>query len=196
MNGSGRRALALAGLLALSPALLGAGEGQQDQQPQGEVSTTERAESIVDLDVDGATTTLDLEGSMEPLEQDKTEGTTTTVTVATDVLFEFDSADLSGDAQGNLDDIAGRLEGVSGTVEVIGHSDGLGEDDYNQELSEQRAEAVRGALEEILGGDAPEFEASGRGSDEPVAEETDSEGNDLPSGRAENRRVEIVYEEG
>ncbi|MFC4563491.1 OmpA family protein [Nocardiopsis mangrovi] len=193
MTRTGSRALALAGLLALAPATLAAG---QDEQPQGEVTTSQRAESIVDLDVEGANATLDVEGSMEPLEREEVEGSTTTVTVSADVLFQFDEAALGADATENLADIAGRLDGVTGTVQVIGHSDGLGDDDYNTALSERRAEAVRGALEEALGGGAPDIEASGRGSEEPVAEETDSEGGDLPGGRAQNRRVEIVYEGG
>ncbi|RNL86778.1 OmpA family protein [Halostreptopolyspora alba] len=131
---------------------------------------------------------------IEELELEDVEGDTTTVTISADVLFEFDEATLSDDAAETLSDTAERLSGVSGTVEVVGHSDGVGEESYNQELSEDRADAVKGALEDELGSDAPDIEASGKGSTEPVAEETNSEGEDDPGARARNRRVEISFE--
>ena len=76
---------------------------------------------------------------------------TTTVTISADVLFEFDEATLTDNAQETLADQAEQLSGLTGTVEVVGHSDGIGDDDYNQRLSEDRAEAVKEALEEELG---------------------------------------------
>lgn len=131
---------------------------------------------------------------IEELQQEEVEGETTTVTIAADVLFDFDEATLTDDAEETLADTAERLSGASGTAEVVGHADGIGDESYNQELSEDRAEAVKQALEEELGGDAPEIEASGKGSTEPVAEETTSDGEDDAGARAQNRRVEISFD--
>ncbi|MFC7328452.1 OmpA family protein [Marinactinospora rubrisoli] len=193
MNGPGRRGLWLAGLLALTPALLAAGDGEQGTAG---ITAARLEESVVSLDVEDAVTALDVEEAVEPMESEEAEGSATTVIIATDVLFEFDEDVLSDDAEATLGDLAERLADAPGTVRVVGHSDGLGADDYNQDLSERRAETVRDALVELLGDEAPEIEASGRGSDEPVAEETDDEGNDLPAGRSQNRRVEITFEGG
>ncbi|MBV2364334.1 OmpA family protein [Streptomonospora nanhaiensis] len=181
-------AVALAALLVLGPALPAAADP--------EVGPADLERSVEAIDPDGSVEPIDLENSITPLESEEVRGGTTTVTVSADVLFEFDEAALTGNARQQLADIAERLRGATGTVEVVGHSDGLGEDSYNQDLSERRAEAVRDALLDELGADAPEIEASGRGSEEPVAEETDDQGNDDPAGRAQNRRVEIVFEGG
>ncbi|GAA1097976.1 OmpA family protein [Nocardiopsis composta] len=154
------------------------------------------AASVTSIDPDAAVTGIDPAGSVEELEQEEITGSSTTVTISADVLFAFDEAELTDAAQSTVAELAGRLEGVSGTVQVVGHSDGIGEESYNQDLSERRAEAVKEAIEEELGSGAPEIEAEGRGSDEPIAEETDSEGADIPSARAQNRRVEITFEGG
>ncbi|RCV56130.1 OmpA family protein [Marinitenerispora sediminis] len=172
---------------------MAAGDGGQDG---GRITHEQLEASKIGLDVDGAVATLDVEGSVEPMEHEEVEGSTTTVVIAADVLFEFDEDALSDDAEASLAGIAERLEGATGTVQVVGHSDGLGADDYNQDLSERRAETVRDALREMLGQDAPEIEASGRGSSEPIAEETGGDGEDLPAGRSQNRRVEIVFDGG
>lgn len=173
-------------------------QGDPDDVPSGaledSVTEVDTAGSITGITPEGFVTGFTPEDFIEPLEHEDVEGDTTTVTIAADVLFEFDEATLSDDAHETLSDTAERLSGVSGTVEVVGHSDGIGDESYNQELSEERADAVKGALEDELGSEAPEIEASGRGSDEPVAEETTSEGEDDPGARAQNRRVEISFE--
>ncbi len=161
-------------------------------------------DDVSDHDLDNAVSGLNsaedhiaditLEGSIEELEKEDVEGDTTTVTISADVLFDFDEATLSDNAEETLSDVTTQLSEVSGTVEVVGHSDGIGEDSYNQELSEDRADAVTEALENELGSDAPDIEANGMGSEDPVAEETGPEGGDNPSGRAQNRRVEISFE--
>ncbi len=68
---------------------------------------------------------------------------------------------------------------------VEGHTDSIGTDEYNRQLSEQRAEAVRDYLvQQGIKSDA--ITASGFGKSEPVAS------NDTPEGRQQNRRVELV----
>ena len=75
-------------------------------------------------------------------------------------------------------------------MEIEGHSDAFGSNEYNLTLSQQRAEAVRRGLEEA--GVAPEriVAARGVGSASPVAS------NDTREGRQLNRRVEILIAEG
>lgn len=70
------------------------------------------------------------------------------------------------------------------TVEIAGHSDSSGNADYNQALSQRRAEAVARRLTENLGVAADRVTAVGYGEAEPVAD------NDTSAGRAQNRRVE------
>jgi OOP family OmpA-OmpF porin len=69
-------------------------------------------------------------------------------------------------------------------VNVIGHTDDVGDDDYNQELSEQRANTIRNYLIET-GADGSKIVALGAGERFPIASNTTDEG------RAQNRRVEI-----
>ncbi|MGA2778738.1 MAG: OmpA family protein, partial [Steroidobacteraceae bacterium] len=66
-----------------------------------------------------------------------------------------------------------------------GYTDSVGSEDYNQGLSERRAESVRHYLRD-QGIDAGRLTASGKGESNPVA------GNDSASGRQQNRRVEVI----
>jgi len=117
----------------------------------------------------------------------------TTVTLSDEVLFEFARADLKPEAASRLDALAAELSDLGPrTVTVTGHTDSHGDTAYNQDLSERRAEAVRGALADRLGGGFT-FEASGKGETEPVAPNENQDGSDSPEGRALNRRVEITY---
>jgi len=114
------------------------------------------------------------------------------VALATDVLFAFDSADLAPAAQARLAEVAATLDAEGeGPVEVVGHTDSMGTDAYNNDLSQRRAAAVRDALAQL----APDFtyQASGRGEAEPVAPNEAEGGGDNPDGRARNRRVEITF---
>jgi len=103
-----------------------------------------------------------------------------------DVLFAFNKAELSPQAGPRLDKLANFLRQFPDRKLIIeGHTDSVGGDTYNQELSERRAQAVQGAL--VQRGVAPDrITARGYGKTYPVAE------NASPEGRAMNRRVEIV----
>jgi len=70
-------------------------------------------------------------------------------------------------------------------VEIVGHTDDVGDDDYNQELSEQRAESMRNYLVET-GLDPSIIVTRGAGEKMPITT------NKTPEGRAENRRVEVL----
>lgn len=102
------------------------------------------------------------------------------------VLFSFNSADLGSNAQGNLDKLANILKKYPDTnIEVIGHTDSRGSDDYNQGLSERRANSVVTFLRS-QNINTSRLKAKGMGESDPVAT------NDTDEGRAQNRRVEFV----
>jgi len=112
------------------------------------------------------------------------------VDLSSDVLFAFDSAALSPQASTRIAEVAERIGNeATGPVTVVGHTDSVGDDAYNQELSEQRAQAVADALAAISPAD---YQVSGRGESEPVAP-NEVEGADDPEGRQLNRRVTITF---
>jgi len=77
-------------------------------------------------------------------------------------------------------------------VELEGHTDSQGTEQYNQQLSERRAEAVRQYLINEGAVDGARISAKGYGELRPIAPNKTAEGKDNPEGRAENRRVEIL----
>jgi outer membrane protein OmpA-like peptidoglycan-associated protein len=116
--------------------------------------------------------------------------------LATDAVFQFDRAglnDIGAAGRARLDAIAERARGLQGIerISLVGHTDRLGDADYNQRLSLQRATAVRDHLVS-RGLDASLFSVAGKGSAEPVKTCSDS----LPRGALiaclqDNRRVEL-----
>ena len=115
------------------------------------------------------------------------------ITVADSVLFDFDKAEIRPDAAAVLDAVAQALGQVRVmAMEIRGHTDSIGSDDYNQALSERRAQAVLTALRQQQAAAAAAATASARGFGEgqPVAP-NQINGEDNPSGRQLNRRVEI-----
>ncbi|MFY0595430.1 MAG: OmpA family protein [Cognatishimia sp.] len=108
------------------------------------------------------------------------------VTLPQDILFATDSSLVRSDLQRDLRSIAGNLLAYpNSTIQILGHTDNVGDASYNQGLSLRRAEAVADVL---LDAGVPfgRIDAIGRGEDQPVAS------NLTPEGRAQNRRVEIV----
>lgn len=119
--------------------------------------------------------------------------TQTIVELAADVLFAFNSADLTPQAEAALSrtaELAARSG--AGRIHVIGHTDALGEDGYNRALSLRRAEAVARWLNASGGVPSDRLHTEGRGEDEPVMANTRPDGQDAPDGRARNRRVVVV----
>lgn len=101
------------------------------------------------------------------------------------VLFAFDSADLHKNARRVLLPVVELFTRYPDLeIEVAGHTDSVGPAEYNQKLSQRRAEAVRQFLID-RGVPAGQVRAEGYGENEPVAS------NDTPEGREDNRRVEI-----
>jgi OOP family OmpA-OmpF porin len=107
------------------------------------------------------------------------------VTLAADVLFDFDKAVLKNEGKSKLDDLATKVKAINLEVVIaIGHTDSIGADAYNQKLSVRRAESVKAYL--VSKGVAPNrIYTEGKGEKQPVAS------NKTADGRQKNRRVEI-----
>jgi outer membrane protein OmpA-like peptidoglycan-associated protein len=103
-----------------------------------------------------------------------------------DVLFTSGRADLKTGATGNLNKLVAFLNKYPDrTVAIEGYTDSVGSEDYNQGLSERRADSVKSYLAG-QGIGSTRLSASGKGKSDPVA------GNDSASGRQQNRRVEVI----
>lgn len=103
------------------------------------------------------------------------------------VNFDFDRAEIRPAARPILDQAAQRLNQCPGErLQVEGHTDSIGADAYNQDLSERRARAVRDYLvsKGVSGG---RISAVGYGESQPIST------NDTPEGRFLNRRVEVRF---
>ncbi len=109
-----------------------------------------------------------------------------TIISMSDILFDINQATLTSDLKINLAKIAGILlvyKDLNITIE--GHTDNTGTREYNQKLSENRAENVLNFLTE-QGVSPTRLSSAGYGFDNPVAD------NDTVEGRAKNRRVDLV----
>ncbi len=103
-------------------------------------------------------------------------------------LFPYDSSQLTGQGNREMDTLIDKLRSYSDIelIDVVGHADSRGATEYNQGLSERRAETVKASLQ----GAFPQVPvtASGLGETAPIAS------NDNAEGRRLNRRVEIRVE--
>ena len=107
------------------------------------------------------------------------------VTLAADVLFDFDKSILKNEGKNKLDDLATKVKAINLEVVIaIGHTDSIGSDAYNQKLSVRRSESVKAYL--VSRGVEPNrIYTEGKGEKQPVAS------NKTSDGRQKNRRVEI-----
>lgn len=104
-----------------------------------------------------------------------------------DVLFDTAASTLKPGADAIIDRVATFMKQNEGTKVIVeGHTDSRGSSEYNQQLSERRAQAVADALA-FRGIDRSRVEAVGRGEDLPVAS------NDTSAGQQQNRRVDLVF---
>ncbi len=103
------------------------------------------------------------------------------------VTFESDNATLTTDGENRLTELADQLKADNNNVylEIQGHTDATGSEQYNQQLGLQRAEAVRRYLH-MQGVALDRMATISYGESEPAAS------NSTPEGRAANRRVVIV----
>lgn len=103
------------------------------------------------------------------------------------IYFDVNSDKIKGESYKTLADIGQMLKddpALSLTIE--GHTDSDGEDAFNEDLSQRRAEAVKKYLIDTYSIDASRLEAKGLGESKPV------DANTTPEGKANNRRVELV----
>jgi OmpA-OmpF porin, OOP family len=170
------------------------GDGGRGEGPQTS-HTYERpgryAARVVVTDDDGktgsATATVDVTAA-EP-EPAAEEPRTERRIVLQGVTFAFDSAAISESDAPILDVAAEQLKANPGVnVRVVGHTDSVGADAYNQNLSERRAASVVDYLSRN-GVARSRLESSGAGESQPVAS------NETDDGRAQNRRVELQIKE-
>jgi len=102
------------------------------------------------------------------------------------IYFSFNRADIRPESKRVLDEIAAALKAhPDWKLRVDGHTDGIGSDAANLDLSKRRAAAVKAALVSQYGIDGGRLTTGGHGESSPQAT------NDTPEGRARNRRVEL-----
>lgn len=108
------------------------------------------------------------------------------VNMPQDVLFATDSAALRPDLTRDVQSVAASLvKYPNSAIQVVGHTDNTGSEAYNIDLSQRRAASVANVLVNS-GVPSSRIQTIGRGESQPIAS------NDTVSGRAQNRRVEII----
>ena len=129
--------------------------------------------------------TLQRERDANQLEIERLRDDTLKLTVDSEVSFDFGKADIKPAFRPSLDKLAQLIQKYDRTVvHVVGHTDSVGSDTYNQQLSEQRAMSVGDYLASY-GVPRQRLRTEGRGESEPRAT------NATEAGRQLNRRVEI-----
>ena len=116
------------------------------------------------------------------------------VTFDADALFDFDKAVLRAEGRATLDSFISDIKGVTpSTISAVGHTDRLGSDSYNQNLSEERAAAVKAYLIS-QGINANSVQTAGKGEMQPVTKAADCKGgksSKLIACLQPDRRVEV-----
>lgn len=108
------------------------------------------------------------------------------VTFDSGLLFDFDSATLRDDARRDLREFAASMNDFEETnILIVGHTDSVGAESYNEQLSERRAQSAGNYLDQ-QGIASNRLTITGKGETEPVAP------NETAEGRQLNRRVEIA----
>lgn len=122
------------------------------------------------------------------------EGDTQEVSIPSEVLFDFGSEELGAEAEEVIGDAAEKInaEAQGQTVVVEGHTDDVGGEEVNQELSERRAEAVAAVMEDLLD-ESITIETEGFGMRRPLVPNTDADGEPIPGNQERNRRVSLRY---
>ncbi|MEZ0470184.1 OmpA family protein [Luteimonas salinilitoris] len=155
-----QRALVGAGAGALAGGAVGAYQDRQEADLRRQMAGTG-----VDVVRQGDNITLNMPGS---------------------ITFGFDQSNIQSQFYPVLDNVANTLRQYDQTIiEIAGHTDSVGSDSYNQQLSERRAQAVAGYLG-TKGIAQQRMITVGAGKTRPIAD------NSTEAGRAQNRRVEIT----
>jgi len=110
-------------------------------------------------------------------------------TIRLKVLFDTDKAVVKERYHKDIQSIAVFLKlNPDLNITIEGHTDNVGNDEYNQKLSERRANAIRQYLIDKFGIDGSRLTAVGYGESKPIAS------NDTEAGRLANRRVQAVFD--
>jgi outer membrane protein OmpA-like peptidoglycan-associated protein len=186
--------LGLLGVALWAPILLAQKYQPDDPIPpgaQGKVQSIQgTVVAIKGLSVAVAGNVQDLNAALKDLGAKTTE-TEIRIELASDVLFDFDKADLLPKAIPELEKVATVLKSYpNAACSIEGHTDNKGLKDYNQKLSERRADSVKAWL--LAHGVWSSMTIRGWGATKPVARNAFPDGRDDPDGRQKNRRVEIV----
>jgi OOP family OmpA-OmpF porin len=115
------------------------------------------------------------------------------LTLSTDVLFEFDKAELKDAGKQKLDELADQVKGAKvDEIVVVGHADRIGSENYNEKLSQARAQSVKDYLAE-RGAQTNVITAQGKGESAPVTGDQCKKmaGKKLIECLQPDRRVEI-----
>lgn len=112
------------------------------------------------------------------------------VDLSGDVLFDFDKSNITPQAAEKLDKVAYLIkEDRKGLVIIRGHTDAKGSDGYNMNLSKERADSVANWLMSLTNEKSDVYRVQGLGENYPTAT------NESDTGRAQNRRVEIIIQQ-
>ncbi|PRY10404.1 outer membrane protein OmpA-like peptidoglycan-associated protein [Pontibacter ummariensis] len=175
--------------------IIGAGSGAVVGGVVGRVAGNTAAGAIIGAAVGGATGAIigrqmdkqaeELERDLENAEVERV-GEGIKLTFDSGILFETNSAELQPKARTEIAELAETLKKYPDTnILIEGHTDNTGTREYNQRLSERRAQAVADYAAS-LGVDRSRLQTQGYSFDQPVADNTTA------AGRAQNRRVEIA----
>jgi len=107
-------------------------------------------------------------------------------TLNNDIVFDFNSFELTSGAKLILDKIKVAIANSTVKIDITGFTDNVGKPEYNIDLSAKRAKSVADYLSNS-GVDANNIKLTGKGAENPI------ESNVTPEGRAKNRRVEILF---
>ena len=124
-----------------------------------------------------------------PIVDNEPEPAPEVVRVELDVKFDFDKSRVREESYSDIKNLADFMQQYPQTTTVVeGHTDSVGTDQYNQRLSERRAEAVRNVLVNEYGVQGNRVNSVGYGESRPVADNSTEEGRQI------NRRVEAEVE--
>ena len=122
-------------------------------------------------------------------------GDLSALNVSADVLFDFDSDKVKDSDSKLIDGIANELKksAAGQKVTIEGHTDDEGDEKYNVDLSNRRAESVKKVLEPKVGGSGISFETKGFGESQPILPNRTADGDAIKKNQAKNRRVSFSY---
>jgi len=180
---------------AIGGALGGVGGGLVGDQLQRREETASEQQQIIDQQRQELARNRELLEELRGQNLEARETERGVVVNLPDVLFAFARDDLTLSAQEKVHDIAGVLNDRARDrqIAVEGHTDAIGSDLFNRQLSERRAESVAIALADS-GVSRNRITTQGFGKRYPVAPNANPDGTDNPIGREKNRRVEVVIQ--